>query len=92
MTVIGRVTGPDFDKILGSSRNHPKSIGIDQESIINYLGIIKTQKWHQQTLKKQEQTQTSQNKLPPIGAPLEPHWSPIGALLELIGAQSICEI
>ena len=32
-----------FGGNVGSSRNHPNSIGIHQESLINNLGIIKTQ-------------------------------------------------
>ena len=63
--IIGRATGPDFDKQFGSSRNHPKSIGIDQESIISHFGIIKTPNCHSNTIKKPGKTQKSPNFLPP---------------------------
>ena len=42
LTGIGRVTGPDVDKILEVPEIVKKSIGIDQESIISHFGIIKT--------------------------------------------------
>ena len=38
--------GSRFWQNFGSSRNHPKSIGIDQESIFSHFGIIKTPFWH----------------------------------------------
>ena len=38
------VRGSIFGHIFGRSRNHPKSIAIDHESLISHLGIIKTPK------------------------------------------------
>ena len=43
----------------GSSKIHPKSIGIDQESIISHFGIIKTPNGIKIPLKKQEKTHKS---------------------------------
>ena len=38
--------GPVKSENFGSSRNHPKSIRIHQESLISHFGIIKTPNWH----------------------------------------------
>ena len=56
----------------GSSRIHPKSTGIDQESIISHFGIIKTPQYPIKTLKKQEQTQNSHNLFAAFWALLDP--------------------
>ena len=40
----GSTTGPK-NRFFASSKIHPKSIGIDQESIICHFGIIKTPNW-----------------------------------------------
>ena len=37
-----KVRGSRFSHIFGRSRNVPKSIAIDQDSLMNHLGIIKT--------------------------------------------------
>ena len=36
------VRGSRFGGKFGSSRNHPESIGIDQDPLIGHLGMIKT--------------------------------------------------
>ncbi len=38
------VRGSRFGENFGSSKNDPKNIAIDQESLIKHFGIIKTQK------------------------------------------------
>ena len=48
-----------------SSQNHPKSIGIGQESNFNHFGIIKTPLTQITTLKKQEKNQKSPNSFGP---------------------------
>ena len=35
------VPGSIFSRLVGLSRNHPKSVAIDQESLISHFGIIK---------------------------------------------------
>ena len=48
------VRGYIFGHMFGRSKNIPKSIAIDQESLINHLGIIKSPRKTRNTLKNQE--------------------------------------
>ena len=50
--------GPDL-VICWSSRNHPKSSGIHQESLIGHLGIIKSQKYNEIQLKTRKSKEKS---------------------------------
>ena len=65
--------GPDL-MISGRSKNDPKSIWISPDSLISYLGIIKT-KILQNTFEKQEGL-TKQCLI------CLRYWSPIGALID----------
>ena len=60
----------------GSSQNHPKSIGIDQESIISHFGIIKTPKIPLKTCKKTGKTQQSHKICAVFWALLDPVLGP----------------
>ena len=51
------VRGSRFGHVFGRSKNHPKSIAIDQESLISRLGIIETPKNPHNYIKKQENPQ-----------------------------------
>ena len=46
-----------FSRFRGSSRNHPKSIAIDQESLISHLGIIEIPQNLTITLQRQAKQQ-----------------------------------
>ena len=56
-----------FSRFRGSSRNHPKSIAIDQESLISHLGIIITPKKPYNYIKKQWKTNKSCNMFADLG-------------------------
>ena len=59
-----------FCERVRSSRNHPNSIGIHQESLISNLGIIKTPSYHKILLTNQESTKHLNFVLPYFG----PYW------------------
>ena len=72
------VHGSRFGQNVRSSKNHLKSIAIDQESLISHFGIIKTQKIPYNIIKNTRKNNKKRlNYFPPF-PPLEPHWSPIG--------------
>ena len=74
--------GSTFGRFVGSSRNHPKSIGIHQEALISHFGIIKNPQNTIKDYQKHWKTLKIFSPISPIGAPfLEP--SPMGPLVPL---------
>ena len=53
------VRGSRFGDIFGRSRNHPKSIAIDHESLISHFGIIKIPEY----FRKLQKNETRNNRL-----------------------------
>ena len=61
------VRGSRFGIIFGRSKNVPKSIAIDQESLISDFGIIKTPKNHKNYFRNQENQQINKKNMPHFG-------------------------
>ena len=69
------VHGSRFDENVGSSRNHPKSIGIHQESLISNLGLIKTPKYHNILLNNTRKSKKSRDSFAVFRALLNSFWA-----------------
>ena len=65
-----------FGHIFGSSKNDPKNIGICPESVISHLGIIKTPKNSNDTLKNKEKTKNHVISVAIFWALLDPGLGP----------------
>ena len=73
------VRGSRFDHMFGRSKNIPKSIVIDQESLISYLGIIKTPNKLNEYIENQENPKHRFFRCRFVG-PIRPRFGPMISL------------